>query len=232
MEDILSRRSDRLMSNDDQVKQKKDIYFQDNFNNDCPDELSYFNDPFESDTEEDSVDHRVKNPKCPAPKKGPRQSASKPKCALAFITLFSFCWTFCARFYLDLFLAGRKPLSGKPSIIKHPVPGSSLARHRMHSQRGSSGGSAARKPFRRDPTVSGSSGAVGGVEAWEANQLLIAQLRSDNTRLKKELAENQTELRTVTRQCKVQNARLSKVCKYKEIQLFHWETLICAFFRQ
>ncbi|VDD79846.1 unnamed protein product [Mesocestoides corti] len=50
-----------------------------------------------------------------------------------------------------------------------------------------------------------------GLEAWEISQNLIAQLRSENDQLKRELKNCRVELKTVERQCKVQSARLTKV---------------------
>lgn len=50
------------------------------------------------------------------------------------------------------------------------------------------------------------------LQAWQASQNLIGQLRSENSLLQKRLKDCQLELRTVQRECKVQSARLSKVC--------------------
>nr|CDS33621.1 Protein C6orf152 [Hymenolepis microstoma] len=57
------------------------------------------------------------------------------------------------------------------------------------------------------PALSSESGLG---DTWEANQNLIASLRSENHYLKSQLKECQGELKTVQRQCKVQNARLTK----------------------
>lgn len=48
-------------------------------------------------------------------------------------------------------------------------------------------------------------------DAWEANQNLIASLRSENHYLKSQLKKYREELKTVERQCKIQDARLTKV---------------------
>ncbi|VDN97364.1 unnamed protein product [Rodentolepis nana] len=54
------------------------------------------------------------------------------------------------------------------------------------------------------------SSELGLGDTWEVNQNLIASLRSENHYLKSQLKECQGELKTVQRQCKVQNARLTK----------------------
>uniref|UniRef100_A0A0X3PP55 Uncharacterized protein n=2 Tax=Schistocephalus solidus TaxID=70667 RepID=A0A0X3PP55_SCHSO len=66
--------------------------------------------------------------------------------------------------------------------------------------------------FRRDSHTASSVPPPGGIalEVWEANQYMIAQLRSENEQLKRELKECQLELKTVQRQCKVQGVRLTK----------------------
>ncbi|KAM3175698.1 hypothetical protein ACTXT7_008026 [Hymenolepis weldensis] len=55
------------------------------------------------------------------------------------------------------------------------------------------------------------SSELGLGDTWEANQNLIASLKSENHYLKCQLKQCQGELKTVQRQCKVQNARLTKV---------------------
>ncbi|VDN25164.1 unnamed protein product, partial [Dibothriocephalus latus] len=62
--------------------------------------------------------------------------------------------------------------------------------------------------LRRDSHTACSGPPPGGIalEVWEANQCMIAQLRSENEQLKRELKECQLELKTVQRQCKVQGA--------------------------
>ncbi|VUZ46644.1 unnamed protein product [Hymenolepis diminuta] len=62
------------------------------------------------------------------------------------------------------------------------------------------------------------SSELGLGDTWEANQNLIASLKSENHYLKCQLKQCQGELKTVERQCKVQNARLTKTVS-KELEM-------------
>ncbi|KAL7055684.1 hypothetical protein AAHC03_022824 [Spirometra sp. Aus1] len=116
-------------------------------------------------------------------------------------------------FVFVIFWTEASQTSAKPPLGRCP------ADHRPQRRTKPRGLNSTRRPpraggpiLRRDSHTASSVPPPGGIalEVWEANQCMIAQLRSENEQLKRELKECQLELKTVQRQCKVQGVRLTK----------------------